>query len=191
MRHLLSLRSVRATPVEARCALPGDELIANAIGSFTHAITIHRARFDVWQWLVQMGAGSRAGWYSYDALDNRRHHSATRIIPELQHVDVGTLFPALPGVTDGFHVLALDPTRSLVLGWRPAPDAPPTVTWTFVLRDEEHGATRLIVRARGGPDYSFHRLPKWLGMAAIRLVHFIMERKQLLGIAHRAESFST
>jgi hypothetical protein len=37
----------------------------------------------VWPWLAQMGAGSRAGWYSYDVLDNRRRSSATRIIPAL------------------------------------------------------------------------------------------------------------
>ena len=31
-----------------------------------------------------MGAGSRAGWYSYDLLDNGRRPSATRLVPELQ-----------------------------------------------------------------------------------------------------------
>ena len=34
------------------------------------------ARHEVWPWLVQMGAGSRAGWYSYDFLDNGRRPSA-------------------------------------------------------------------------------------------------------------------
>ena len=68
-----------------------------------------------------MGAGSRGGWYSYDWLDNGRQPSATRIVPELQHPAVGTIFPALPGMTDGFSVLAIEPERALTLGWM-APD---------------------------------------------------------------------
>jgi hypothetical protein len=62
------------------------------------------------------------------------------------------------------------------------------VTWAFVLEAQEPGATRLIVRARGGQNYRFHGLPNWLGARAIEVVHFIMERKQLLGIAQRAEA---
>ena len=67
-------------------------LIENPVGSLQHAITIRRARHEVWPWLVQMGAGSRAGWYSYDFLDNGRQPSATRIIPELQQLAVGMIF---------------------------------------------------------------------------------------------------
>ena len=99
-------RSVRATDLERTRGLPGDELIAEPIGTLTHAITIRRPAREVWPWLVQMGAGSRAGWYSYDIIDNGRQRSAGRIVAELQHIGVGTLFPAVPGATDGFHVLA-------------------------------------------------------------------------------------
>ena len=102
-------------------ALPGDERIPQAIDTLTHGVTIRRAPRDVWPWLVQMGAGSRGGWYSYDWLDNGRQPSATRIVPELQHPAIGTIFPALPGVTDGFTVLAIEPERVLTLGWL-APD---------------------------------------------------------------------
>ena len=48
----------------------GDNLIAEPLVSLTHAITIDRPARNVWPWLSQMGAGSRAGWYSYDVLDN-------------------------------------------------------------------------------------------------------------------------
>src|SRR4051812_5917010 len=106
-------RSVRATLAEARRPLPGDELIAEAIGSFTHGVTIDRPPGDVWPWLVQMGAGTRAGWYSYDFLDNGRRPSADRIVPDLQAIGAGALFPALPGVTDGFHALKLEQERYL------------------------------------------------------------------------------
>ena len=181
--------SVRASREERMRALPGDELISKPIASLNHAITIRRARSDVWRWLAQMGAGNRAGWYSYDFLDNGRQPSAARIIPELQFISVGTVFPAVPGVTEGFTVLAFEPARFLVLGWL-TPDGAPLVTWAFVLEDAEHGSTRLIVRARGGPGYQFHGLPWWLSKRIVPVVHFIMQRKQLLGIARRAERSS-
>ena len=182
--------SVRATREEKRRELPGDELIPQAIDTLTHGVTIRCAPRDVWPWLVQMGAGSRAGWYSYDRLDNAAQPSATRIVPELQHPAVGSIFPALPGVADGFTLLAIDPGRTLTLGWL-APDGTPQVTWTFVLDEISPGITRLLVRARGGPGYRFHGLPLALTRLGVRVVHFVMQRKQLLGIAGRAEALTS
>lgn len=105
----------------------------------------------------------------------------------LQHVAIGVVFPALPGVTEGFTVLALEPSRALILGW-PSPDGKPLVTWAFVLEDRVGGSTRLIVRARGGQGYSFRGFPPWMSRPIVRVVHFVMQRKQLLGIARRVES---
>ena len=184
----LQIVAGRVQPVddERRRQLPGDDLVCNPSATLTHAITIRAAAEAVWPWLVQMGAGSRAGWYSYDFLDNGRRRSATRIVPELQHITLGTLFPAMPGVTEGFVVLLVEPPRSLVVGW-PGPDRRPTVTWAFVL-EPRGDATRLIVRVRAGQPYRFHQLPAWLSVPLIRLVHFVMQRKQLLEISRRVES---
>lgn len=182
------LRSVRATDDERVRSLPGDDLIRSPIGSLTHAITLGCQRHEVWPWLVQMGAGSRAGWYSYDFIDNGRRPSADRIVPDLQTIAVGTLIPATPGATDGFHVLAFEPRRHLVLGWRPTAGAAPIVTWAFVLEERSDGSTRLIVRVRGGREYPFYGLPRQLGRPMVRIAHFIMQRRQLLGIASRVES---
>jgi hypothetical protein len=181
----MSKHSIRASAAECARSLPGDDLIRDSIGSFTHAISIPRPPADVWPWLVQMGAG-RAGWYSYDRLDNGGRPSAREIRTELQHVGVGTLMPALPGLTDGFVVVALEPGRMLTLGW-PKPDGGGLlVTWTFLI--EEQGAgTRLIVRVRGARGYRSFGMPPWLSNLVIPFVHFIMERKQLIGIAQRAE----
>jgi hypothetical protein len=184
----MSYPSVRASRLERTRALLGDELIRDPIASLTHAITIQRPPRDVWPWLVQMGAGNRAGWYSYDFIDNGRRPSADRIVPTLQTVAIGDLFPAAPGATDGFHVLAFETARYLVLGWRPAPGAAPIMTWAFVLEWRTDVTTRLIVRARGGREYPFYGLPPWIGKPFIRFGHFVMERKQLRGIAWRAES---
>src|SRR5688572_11411969 len=164
-------RSVRVRPEERTRTLPGDELIKEPIGSLHHAITIRRRRDEVWPWLAQMGAGSRAGWYSYDFLDNGRRPSAERIIPELQELEVGMIFPALPGATDGFTLLAFEPQHFLVLGWT-TPEGARLMTWAYVLEDAEHGSTRLIVRARGAPGYHFHRLPWWAAKRIVAAIHF-------------------
>jgi hypothetical protein len=180
-------RSVRATTDERARALPGDERIPLAIDTLTHGVTIRGAPRDVWPWLVQMGAGSRGGWYSYDWLDNGRQPSAARIMPELQRPAIGTIFPALPGATEGFTLLAIEHERVLTLGWL-AVDGTPEVTWTFVLEEMAPGVTRLLVRVRGGPGYRFHGLPRLLTRLVVRVVHFIMQGKQLLGIRRCAES---
>lgn len=179
------IRSVRATREEQTGPVPGDGLITAPIGSLTHAITIHRPAAEVWPWLTQMGAG-RAGWYSVDRIDNGGLRSAERILPALQAIGVGTLFPARPGVTTGFHVLACEPGASLVLGWTSA-DAEPLVTWAFQLHALDGETTRLVVRARAGRGYPTRGLPRTLGLPLVRVAHAVMQRRQLLGIARRVE----
>jgi hypothetical protein len=178
---LNTLNPVRATRFERARPLPGDRLISQATGSFTHAITVQCERQDLWPWIAQMGAG-RAGWYSYDFIDNGREPSAVEIRPELQHIGIGSVLPGLPGLKDGFIVAQCDPPRVLVLGW-PSPDGAYGSTWAFVLEDAGPGRTRLIARARGSRGYQFHGLPLWL----IKAGHYVMQRKQLRGIAWRAE----
>ena len=181
-----SWRSVRAAGEERTRRLPGDELIPEPLGAMTHAITIQRSPAEVWPWLAQMGAGSRAGWYSYDVLDNGRRPSADRLVPEWQRLEVGMIFPALPGATDGFTLLAFERDRFLILGWR-APDASLLMTWAFVLEALTATSTRLIARARGSRGYWLQARPWWLPKPMVGVVHFIMERRQLLGIAARVE----
>src|SRR5213593_506430 len=110
------LNPVRATAPERSRPLPGDDLIPEPIASLTHAITVRCDRRALWPWLVQMGAG-RAGWYSYDWIDNGRQPSVGELLPQFQTVGVGSLMPALPGVTEGFVVAQYEPKRFLVLGW--------------------------------------------------------------------------
>ncbi len=183
----MMMRTVRARPSETRRTLPGDDLLPTA-RSFTHAITIERPRSDIWPWLVQMGAG-RAGWYSYDRIDNGGIPSLTRIAPELQEIAVGDVFPAMPGATEGFIVLGFHAERYLILGWPSQAGQPPITTWTFLLEEPTPGRTRLIVRARADERYRPpFGLPKWTASTLVPLGHTIMQRKQLLGIAQRAET---
>jgi len=180
-------RQVRATPDERARILAGDDLIPRPIGSVNHSITIRRPPQDVWPWLVQMGSG-RAGWYAYDFIDNGSHHSAERLLPEYQSVAVGNVFPALPGAKDVFLVAQCEPGHSLVLSWR-MPNGQYQTTWAFVLEEPHPGQTRLIVRGRVASGYRPYGLPEWIALPTGRLAHFIMQRKQLLGIARRAETY--
>jgi len=178
---------IHATSDEQARILAGDGLIPQPIGTVNHAVTIRRPPRDVWPWLVQMGSG-RAGWYSYGLIDNGGHPSASRILPEFQGIQVGSIFPSLPGATDSFTVVQYEVERSLVLSWRPSGGRCLT-TWAFILEPLGPNSTRLVVRGRLAPGYRPFGLPQWMALLLAQPAHFIMERKQLLGIARRAESF--
>ncbi len=69
-----------ASHEEKQRAMPADSLVLAPKGIVTHAITINAPPERVGPWLAQMGAG-RAGWYSYDWIDNGGHPSASSIRP--------------------------------------------------------------------------------------------------------------
>ena len=174
------LRSIKADAERRVRGLPGDDMLADARAELTHAITIDAPPRDVWPWLVQMGC-QRAGWYSWDALDNAGVRSADRIIPELQDLAVGDVLPMRPTGDAGFTVLRIEPERALVLG-----NAAPQWegTWAFVLEPIGPDRTRLVTRYRAAypPSIRMALFRPW--MAA---VHTVMERKQLRTIKHHAE----
>lgn len=103
-------------PEEASKPLPGDDVIANPTVADTRGITIAAPPEQIWPWLLQMGYG-RAGWYSYDRLDNEGH-SVHKILPDYQHLELGDVVPTHPG--GGFRVERLEPGRHLVLLVDPA-----------------------------------------------------------------------
>jgi hypothetical protein len=185
---IYSATQVRATAGERVKALAGDDLIPQPIGAVNQAITIDRSPHDVWPWVAQMGSG-RAGWYAYDFIDNGGHRSADRILPEFQNAEVGSVFPALPGKTDVFTVVQYDPEHSLVLSWQ-SPSGKYLTTWAFVLEPLQPNSTRLLVRGRVAQGYHPFGLPQWMAILIARPAHFVMERKQLFGIARRAEAYN-
>ncbi len=167
-----------ATPEEVTGRLPGDELVVRPTFNATRAITIDARPEDIWPWLVQIGT-TRAGWYSYDLLDNLGRRSADRIIPELQGLAVGDVIPMSPDGKQGMVVRTLDPPRSMIWG------TPAETTWAWQLDPSPDGSTRLIARVR-----SRYR---WLSpsMAFSALLEFgdiWMMRKMLLNLRDRASS---
>jgi hypothetical protein len=190
-----------ATPAEARGPLPGDALVPRPRTRFTRGITLAATPAQAWPWLVQMGC-HRAGWYSYDTLDNAGRPSADRVLPELQTLAVGDEIWAAPDGTLAFAVAALEPPHALVLSGpleqslAADPAAPPLAgepvraSWAWVLRPlpTPPGApalTRLLVRLRA--DYPPNALSSLAG-ALLEPVSFLMERKTLLGIRARVEA---
>ena len=62
-------------------------------------------------------------------------------------------------------------------------------TWAFVLEEQGPASTRFIVRARAGAGYRPpFGLPRWTANTLVRWGHLLMQPKQLLGIAGRAEA---
>jgi len=89
-----------ATDEEVERPMPGDEVVERPTFVATRAVAIEATSEEVWPWLVQTGSG-RAGFYSYDWIDNACKPSAREIIPEYQHVEVGDLVPMLPSTEVG------------------------------------------------------------------------------------------
>ncbi len=124
-----------ATDEEANIALAGDELLPDADLTATRAVTVRAA--GVWPWIVQLGQG-RGGFYSYDFLENLVGcdiHSADRIVPEWQAINVGDHVNLHPEV--GLLVALVEPERVLVLrGGVPMGRTQPPYdfTWAFILR---------------------------------------------------------
>ena len=102
-----------ATAAEVLRPLPSDDLVLAPTFNATRAITIEAPPELVWPWIVQMGL-TRAGWYSYDLLDNLGRPSARRIIPELQDLEPGDIVPMSPDGRQG--MTAASPTAA-----RPGP----------------------------------------------------------------------
>jgi proline iminopeptidase len=202
----MALATCIASAVERRRALPVDAMIPDAFFRSTHAITIGAPPEQVWPWIAQMGAG-RAGWYSWDAIDNGGRPSLTGIVPAFQGVKPGDIMPAVPGATDAFVVAAVDPPRDLVLT---APDGlgGQAVAWEHRLEPLDSGHTRLIVRGRASSRWLdlarakpaaghrrifierayavLARLPRPLLIGFAAFGHRIMEARHLRGIQRRS-----
>ena len=69
-----------ATDEEVARPYPGHDLVPDGTRGGTMAITIDAPPTRVWPWLAQMGYG-RAGWYSWDHLDNFGRSSARELHP--------------------------------------------------------------------------------------------------------------
>ena len=176
-----------------RAALAGDELLESVNTQSTMASTIDTPPEQIFPWLAQMGC-DRAGWYSWDWLDNAQRRSEEQIIPEWQDLAEGDRLTSTPNgsaylaatVVDPPHALVLrgsDPDRSAV---RPTRDRPPRLHSVNVgVRTPRVGRRRhsLVVRTRSTSR------PEWpqriLNTAFWEPAHAVMQRRQFANLHRR------
>jgi hypothetical protein len=175
-----------ATDDEVGRTMPGDEVVTHPTFNATRAVTVQAPPSLIWPWIVQIGFG-KAGWYTYDLLDNFGRPSATRIIPELQHLQAGDVVPFYQGIGApegvGLTVKAIEPERWM-LWWD---DKTQDTTWAWALDPVDAHRTRLITRVR--MRYQWTR-PSILFSLLVEFADLVMMRKCLLGITQRAESLA-
>jgi hypothetical protein len=169
-----------ATDEEVRRPMPGDGIHATPSFSGTRAVTVEAGPEHIWPWLVQMGY-RRAGFYSYDRLDNDGIPSADQIISEYQSLKVGDRVPMAASAYA--EVLEMDPPHSMLWVFR-GEGQWENATWAWGLYEEDAGHTRLVSRLR--VSYKWAR-PSIVPMLITDVVELVMMRECLLGIKRRAE----
>jgi hypothetical protein len=190
------IRRWGAADEEVTKTLPGDKL-PSPTGYrpvSTRAITIDAPPEEVWPWLVQMGSG-RAGFYTHEWVERLLFityadgHSATRIHPEWQELQIGDRVPY--SRLNTVPVTMVDRPRCLIAG-----------EWLVLEPLDGETRTRLIARTRGGWLEPFARRvpvlwPLLWPIAALidrgpgELLHHYMESGMLKGIKSRVEAART
>jgi len=169
-----------ATDEEVRGPMPGDDIVPRASFNATRAITIQAPPERVWPWIVQIGY-RRAGWYTYDLLDNAGYESADHIIEEFQHPKIGDWIPMASKVneTTAFRVKALETNQWLL--WEK-----PGSTWAWKLIPLANGGTRLITRLKATYAWESPAIAL-MTLILMEFGDFPMMRRVLKGIKLRAE----
>jgi hypothetical protein len=170
-----------ATDDEIKRSMPGDDIVDNPSFNATRAVTIKAPAENIYPWIVQMGV-KRAGWYSYDLLDNLGRPSAESILPEHQKIEVGDVIAMSPDGKQGMRVKDFNKNKWM-LWWDNKGDS----SWVWGIYVDGEGNSRLITRVRTkyrlfSPAIAFNLL--------IEFFDIIMMRKCMLGIKRRAEAMS-
>jgi len=148
----------------------------------TRAISINATKSDVWKWLMQLGA-DRKGFFSYDFIERMlgyktRYPNLTKpIFKQIKVGDIirGSIDEKSSIIPYNFRVLYVKPEDTFVLD-----------KWgTFLLKKVNSRQTRLIIRTQVVKSSD-----PWLNVMDYLFVplHFIMERRTLMGIKVRAEA---
>jgi hypothetical protein len=169
-----------ASEHEVFMSMAGDD--KNLMITATRAILINAPQAEVWQWLIQLGA-DRGGFYSYDFIEkmlgyDTRHQDIIK--PEFKEIKVGEIVCGSINeqrsiIPYNFRVLYVKPQDTFVLE-----------KWgTFLLIKVNDQQTRLVIRSQESKTSN-----PWIKIANYIAVplHFIMERRTLMGIKERAET---
>ena len=146
--------------------VPGDQSLEPPFWYVDHVVNINSKPESIWPWLAQMG-NSRAGWYSYDWIDNFGKPSFRHIEPRLQGLQRGQKISV-------FRVEDFELNRFLTLKLSDGCN----MTWQLEPIGEY---TNLITRLRV-------RGPKILCSLLVGPAHGFMQRKQNREIKERVEA---
>lgn len=168
-----------ATEGEINRPMPGDDIVEGPTFNATRAVTVNAPAENIYPWIVQMGI-TRAGWYSYDLLDNLARPSAEYILPEYQNLKVGDIVPMSPDGKQGIWVKEFE-KPNWMLWWDKEGDN----SWVWGIYPEAENQSRLITRVR--VKYRWFSLAIAFNML-IEFFDILMMRKCMLGIKRRAEA---
>jgi hypothetical protein len=165
--------------------MPAEEIETHPTFYATRAITIDTTPEAIWPWLTQMGY-DRAGFYGYDIIEGIGSRtgliSAQRIIPELQHANVGDTVPISAAGSWRFH--AVDkPNYFVWSGYKE--DGSPDGGFIWALYPINDRTTRLVSRV----TWRHHLIqPHMLAMDMFtEFTDHIAIRKIFEGVKARAE----
>jgi hypothetical protein len=171
-----------ATDDEVKRSMPGDEVVSTPSFNATRAVTIHAPAENIYPWIVQMGV-TRAGWYSYDLLDNLGKRSAENILAEHQNLRVGDVIPMSPDGKQGMIVKGFS-ENNWMLWWDNKGDS----TWVWGIFPDGETSFRLVTRVRMKYRWTLLAVPFNM---LVEFFDIVMMRKCMLGIKRRAEAMTT
>lgn len=185
---MINLRNWGARPTEIAGPMPGDDLFDapphHRVAVGTRSITIAARPKRVFDFLAQMGFG-RAGWYSYDWIDNLGRTSAVDLHDEWMVSKAGD---QVPGGPIAFEAVVVDRPNQLVLQVPHRCLGPTCLDFSLAYKltneaTRSANGTRLVSRVRiaiSGPAGS--QLA-----AGMLLADGVMVRRQLIGLKARCE----
>lgn len=181
----MGLHDWGATAAEVAAAMVGDDLIADPHTIATRSIDLESPPHEVFPWIRQMGFG-RAGWYSYDWIDNLGRPSARDIRPELQQIVAGDRIPGAPRSMADFTAAVVDEPHAFVLAVPSTGRVGRRIGFTlaYELHPVSTG-TRLVTRMRARLDLPGGRI---LARRLLGPGDGIMVRRQLLNLADRTRT---
>ncbi|MCL4296665.1 MAG: hypothetical protein KJ077_13090 [Anaerolineae bacterium] len=168
-----------ATDEEVERTMPGDDVVLQPTFNATRGVTITANPEDIWPWLLQLGS-KRAGFYSYDWVDNAGIPSSECILPEFQQISLADFIPMTPDGKQGMWVKDFK-ANEYILWW----DKKGNATWLWQLSPLDNTNTRLITRLRVKYDWT----PPWVFYYLVQDAgDIVMMRKCLLGLKRRVEA---
>ena len=151
----------------------------------------------MWPWLAQLGQ-DRGGFYSFDELENLvgcRMPTVDILRLDKQSWAIGDklwMYPPDRAGGIGYATLrAFIPGRAMGFGTHMTGTAiaqPEDGSWSFALEPLNESQTRLLFRGRGQPRHSL--LAMTFDRAVFEPLHFVMERRMMIGLKQVAEGSS-